>query len=448
MENILKLKIGTIGYKDKPTQEELKELKLKNVKFLSTHNTFIRNRQYGGQLSYRTVIEQIKAARYMPVCIELDISVYSKKKQYTNDIFIDHFTSEFDKTLPISEELQSDTQTKPIDEISNPNIIKAKQYESDKDIDNYFKCYNLEYHSELLHYYEIDIVFNNILKLIHMFGGKKDIPYLFPIVLNIDATHSNKSLLNYIIDKYNSIFNAYTANNRVNRDNKIVYNKDNSIDINETTLESLMGKVLLRHEDSKVKQKSHIKKKKSTLIVLKDDYSISSMPDDSLKTVLSRSYPDFSIHGKTSLKNTSKLKALKEAYNIKRGNKRCRYKTKKGEMQIPIQQMKKSGVTSCNIFRKYGECDDYKLLNKLIVEEIYGINNYNMVAFNYTDVDKNVVTTLIEDFTKLYSSYYNITPLIGGHRKKTARKKTARKKTARKKTTRKKTTRKKTYNLN
>jgi hypothetical protein len=415
------------GYKERPTKKQLEELPLKNIKFFSTHNTFILNKQFGGLLSYRTVIEQIKAARYMPVCIELDISVYSNKKKYTMDIFLDHFTSEFEKfKIPSSNEPSPEKPNleEPSPENNrlntniviegekyNPNIIKAERFLSDKKDYNYFKCYNLKYHGELLIEYEIGVVFDKILTLIKYYGIEQNIPNLFPIVLNIDVGHSNKLLINDIIEKYNTKFTEFSANNSVdNIANGIIYETGDTININETKLKSLMGKVLLRHYDKKTNQKSHIKKKgKSTPIILQSNYNISSMPDNPIKEDISRFYPDFSIHGKTSLKNHEKIKALKEVIRIKRGNKRCKYKIKKGYTAVPKIMTKKGGIISCTIFRKYGECSSYKYLNKLILQNIYGPNNYNMVAFNYTDVDEVLVKKLIEDFKTLYSSYYTPT---------------------------------------
>ena len=70
-------------YKQKLTKSELKEIPLANLKFFSSHNSFIQDAQFGGLLTYNTIKEMIKLSQFMPICLELDISYLSLKPKPT-----------------------------------------------------------------------------------------------------------------------------------------------------------------------------------------------------------------------------------------------------------------------------------------------------------------------------------------------------------------------------
>ena len=75
------------------TADQLKQLNLNDIKWFSTHNTFITTTQIGGVLSFDTFDECINLSQHMPVCIELDLSCWSLTDHLP--IFIDHYSSKY-----------------------------------------------------------------------------------------------------------------------------------------------------------------------------------------------------------------------------------------------------------------------------------------------------------------------------------------------------------------
>ena len=53
------------------------DITLENLKFISTHNSIICDKQFGGRMSYDTFVEMIDLLKFMPLCLELDLSFSS-----------------------------------------------------------------------------------------------------------------------------------------------------------------------------------------------------------------------------------------------------------------------------------------------------------------------------------------------------------------------------------
>lgn len=80
----IKLKINDT-YSAVPTHNEILNLPLQNIKFFSTHNSFILKSQFKGIVGYTTIIDSLNNLEFYPVCIELDLI-------FKNDIFyVNHY---------------------------------------------------------------------------------------------------------------------------------------------------------------------------------------------------------------------------------------------------------------------------------------------------------------------------------------------------------------------
>ena len=81
------------------------DITLKDLRFLSTHNSIITDTQFGGRMSYDTFLDMIPLLKDMPLCFELDISFLSGLKisdesDDVHDVFLDHFTKLADLYTP------------------------------------------------------------------------------------------------------------------------------------------------------------------------------------------------------------------------------------------------------------------------------------------------------------------------------------------------------------
>ena len=173
---------GNSEYKTDPTKDELKEIPLANIKFFSSHNSFIQDAQFGGLLTYNTIKEMIKLSQFMPICLELDISYLSLKSN--KSIFLDHITqrAHIFKSIekPSNETIRAEVKpvTKPKKIRRRSSIFSKNEAYGFEEV-KHFACYNKAYHSKIQDLYSLDAVFKNIKKLLDNLGT--DVT-TFPIV--------------------------------------------------------------------------------------------------------------------------------------------------------------------------------------------------------------------------------------------------------------------------
>ena len=351
-------------YKQKLTKSELKEIPLANLKFFSTHNSFIQESQFGGLLTYNTIKEMIKLSQFMPICIELDISNLSLKskptesekstsnrskktstmKQPHHKIFLDHmtqrahtFTSILDEDMTVLDTIINDPI--PVTRrrsswwgssgVRKSSVSKAYGFDKVK----HFACYNKSYHDKIQELYSLEAVLTNIYILLDNLGEDAN---TFPIVLTIDATQIkksnsktdttriNKEILAELHRIYDSVFNP--------KEGTKYYRKHSLLDLQTVKLDELMNSVLLRHtlDDGRL---PHILKIKGASTEVKlDGTGTNTFPSytDFLKKgnsdhttvafkkkqkkVLTRFYPSYFIWDK--LMSLTKLSGKKDALTL------------------------------------------------------------------------------------------------------------------------------------
>jgi hypothetical protein len=428
-------------YKTAPTAADLKKIPLANLKFFSSHNSFIQDAQFGGLLTYYAVKEMIKLAVSMPICIELDISNLSLKPKEVgkstskkptklppqkHPIFLDHmtqrahtFTSILDTDMTVLDAIIDDTIPVARRRSSWWGGSNAYGFEEVK----HFACYNKSYHDKIQKFYSLEAVLTNIKILLDNLGEDMN---TFPIVLTIDATQikkSNSSAETPLINKailvelhrvYDKVFHRGTK-----------YHRDHSLlDLYTEKLDTLMNAVLLRHTDDDDTPSPHILKRKgaSTEVKLDGITGTNTIPSytDFLnngksdhtsdafkkkqKKVLTRFYPSYFIWGKVSAAGLSTLKGKKDAFNL--------YKKLKSSSCMGVESSTteisdsafdseldnadmstESTVVNCHVLRKPGidggktvECKSYLKLNYILAEMVFGQNNHNFVSPNYKNL--------------------------------------------------------------
>ena len=432
----------------------LSNLELKNVKFLSSHNTFVLDLQMGGTIGYDAVEEMIGYAKKMPVCIEIDISRFSSydinNPDDGNKIYVDHHSRSFTPTY-----LQKLVSTP-----SEVSLCQNPNYNPD------FNCVT-EYHTKLSQNYNIRSVFLNIKEIIKTNRQTLGLD-LFPIILSIDTSH----VTHYIIKKIREIYeeSAVFGGSDLNPFNKLEQKDRMNYNIPEdTSLLKCMNTVSLRYYDINTETLSHINKSTSKEIYINKGTKQIYKPKGE-KVQLFRSYPSFFIYSK------SILGTLQYCDLVSTGSKQLS-KCNNANIckQKPELPSTKDAKDICNLNRSYGvETYDYQLLNiKIISDLIYGDNNYNMASFNLHDVKQynktdvleisetpshstrgeNIFNKLISDFTQLYKSMTKVKSLRfekavslgGGGRRKQPKSKRKKRKSNRKRRSKRKRKKTKKY---
>jgi hypothetical protein len=436
------------------------DITLENLKFISTHNSIICDKQFGGRMSYDTFVEMIDLLKFMPLCLELDLSFLSGKNigdsRDVHEVFLDHFTQQGDvhelgKKPHIITATKSKmrkrsssfldfafgtvtSKSKTTKTTNSTNSTLPTRFGSDSsigtsrmdDIDHYV-CYNKEFHDELKKHYSIKKVFENIKLLLEKtYTTAKERDNLFPIVLTIDATQLKKATsdsteLKVIEKKVTHLIQQCYSDVFGERDTSKAsfYLGLGTLNIHTIKLRDIRGKLLLRHTKIAGLPSPHILKAEgaSTEIYLNKSSKIDEAckpTEINPKQHLSRLFPSFFTWGKDkwyrSLANEGKLKSKSVYDTIKMPI--CYSLTTDG-MSSSISSSKeflglgkdKTPPKKCHLLRLKGECLPYLTLNKLLAEMVFGKNNYNFVAFNWHDLKlhyPDLITRIVNAFKKLY----------------------------------------------
>ena len=159
------------------------DLLFKNIKFMSTHNSFIAPCQFGCYVTTFYVNQYIENLAYFPICIEIDI----RKKKIGGDIIVAHMTK---------------------------NALKLTD------------------------------VFQFILEKIQKIKGEHE--YFYPLLLSID-TSQIKNAGKEILQEIATLFRGKEGEEGEKTFKNYLISKKQKSNIMETPLEELMNKVILRY---------------------------------------------------------------------------------------------------------------------------------------------------------------------------------------------------------
>lgn len=373
-------KTRKVEYKTQPTFEELENLSLKNLKFMSTHNSFIQPCQYGCEVRTHEVHQYLGELKNFPICIEIDLMAC----KVNDKIQVFHFGG-----------------------------ITGRQYMS------------------------LDEIFEFILRELNEI--EKQYLKFYPLLLSIDTTQIEKAKYklkkcppgNTVIVDKKDILDLFKTNFATFLHKKEGTNNDLETDL-DCTLPDLINKVLIRfrHDGTNIGEKKLNKTlqfKGKIIKVDEKEYFLRVYPDSGSKIDAIRH-----AHASNSVENvTSEQNEIIRAASVNLNEDELAEFRGFTDV-IPITEKP-------TYFDKTDNAN-YKALSVNMLETLlFGENNINCLAFNWQhlsqpkDPNKTPITQkgVIEAFTDLYKygnpNFYLGTQLNGGGKKKTKKKRRRRK---------------------
>jgi hypothetical protein len=380
----LKIKIGQ-NYEEYPSDEQIKNLPLQNIKFFSTHNSYIIG-QYKGKVSSNYVRTCLGYLPKFPVCIEIDLKKIKKKK----------------------------TRKK-----GTPNTTE-KDSLSEFYVDHYSKGEKMTLEQAL----------NEIQILLTEFSKKKI--SFFPLLISIDTTQIKSSLKKpkykkKLMDIIKKALNNYLYSNICSFCG-IEQNTSNILDVK---LQQLIGKVLIRYKIENQKgvdftNLPHIwftettfdgKNYKNSSIKSEDTNKIEECKYDDNHFL--RVYPG----GMKEIKKTAEVYTREKAKEIKKLTMKAVKKmsslslsSSSSESSSSSSSLESTKNTDSSLSSNNLESCIYlqeengnqenitQILNKNpILQFIFGDNNINCVAFNLYELDDVIKCFILIKFSNLYA---------------------------------------------
>ena len=304
---------------------------LSQLPFLSSHNSILIDAQLCGTLGFSIIEKMMSNLGKMPVCIEIDISVFSKKtfsvkktgsalasestksskgllkrskksKKQLN-IYVDHYSKNLNKFS-----LKGDSSV-------NEGVISRE--------DNAYQKFNEGYHQAVSKEYSITRVLKKIAELYEEVKSKYK-QFIYPLLITIDISKTKKmshdlrdEIFRSIETDFKSSFSEYILKTELSQFQKL-------IKVNEMKLKYLMNKVLLRINNSfgDIKKPPYASEKIKILTHSDKQDKFFKIPENSSETgSFTRIYPDLvgtaSKKSMKTLKDAIKLKARKSSKKVK-----------------------------------------------------------------------------------------------------------------------------------
>ena len=281
---------------------------LSKIPFLSSHNSILIDAQLCGTLGFSIIEKVMSNLGKMPVCIELDISVFSKKIFYVKNtgskrsksskqlnIYVDHYSKNMN-TFSLNPDSNSGSNS---GSNSEEGVISRG--------DNAYQKFNKKYHQEVSKEYSITRVLKKI-ALLYEEVKSTNKQFTYPLLITIDISKIKKKksqliqkkIFIFIENEFKKTFSKNILQTLLSQDKKLSK-------VNETKLKYLMNKVLLRINDSfgDIKKPSYASEKIKILTHSdKPDKKFFKIPDNSSNTEdFTRIYPDLvGIASKKSIK--------------------------------------------------------------------------------------------------------------------------------------------------